>query len=202
MQTHSLVILALSALGLSSPSFADRGGDGNVNIIYWQAPSILNPYLTGGTKDLESSSLVVEPLGRYDNTGALVAYLAEEIPTVGNGGVSADLTSITWKLKPGLLWSDGSAVTSEDVKFSADYCLHPDMGCASLSYFAGVSSVDIVDDLTVTVNFDAPKPNPYGPFMGYTAPILQKAQFEIVWAPKPPNAPIKISTQLARGPLL
>ncbi|MGB1791042.1 MAG: peptide ABC transporter substrate-binding protein, partial [Paracoccaceae bacterium] len=72
MQTQSLVILALSALGLSSPSFADRGGDGNVSIIYWQAPSILNPYLTGGTKDLESSSLVVEPLGRYDNTGALV----------------------------------------------------------------------------------------------------------------------------------
>ena len=66
MQTQSLVILALAALGLSSPSFADRGGDGNVSIIYWQAPSILNPYLTGGTKDLESSSLVVEPLGRYD----------------------------------------------------------------------------------------------------------------------------------------
>lgn len=101
MQTQSLVILALSALGLSSPSFADRGGDGNVSIIYWQAPSILNPYLTGGTKDLESSSLVVEPLGRYDNTGALVPYLAEEIPTVSNGGVSADLTSITWKLKSG-----------------------------------------------------------------------------------------------------
>ena len=102
MQTQSLVILALSALGLSSPSFADRGGDGNISIIYWQAPSILNPYLTGGTKDLESSSLVVEPLCRYDNTGALVPYLAEETPTVSNGGVSADLTSITWKLKPGL----------------------------------------------------------------------------------------------------
>ena len=94
--------MALSALGLSSPSFADRGGDGNVSIIYWHAPSILNPYLTGGTKDLESSSLVVEPLCSYDNTGALVPYFAEEIPTVSNGGVSADLTSITWKLKPGL----------------------------------------------------------------------------------------------------
>jgi len=51
MQTHSLVILALSALGLSSPSFADRGGDGNVSIIYWQAPSILNPYLTRRNSD-------------------------------------------------------------------------------------------------------------------------------------------------------
>ena len=70
MQTQSLVILALSALGLSSRSFADREGDGNVSIIYCQTPSILNPYLTSGTKDLEPSSLVVETLCRYDNTGA------------------------------------------------------------------------------------------------------------------------------------
>ena len=177
MKFKSLLLGVACTLAFVPASFAERGSDGNVSIIYWQAPSILNPYLTGGTKDLESSSMVIEPLGRYDNTGALVPYLAKEIPTVGNGGVSADLMSITWTLKEDLLWSDGTPVTSEDVKFSADYCLHPDMGCASLSYFAGVTSVDIVDRLTVKVNFDSPKPNPYGPFMGYTTPIIQKAQF-------------------------
>jgi len=177
MKFKSLLLGVACTLAFVPASFAERGSDGNVSIIYWQAPSILNPYLTGGTKDLESSSMVIEPLGRYDNTGALVPYLAKEIPTVGNGGVSADLMSITWTLKEGLLWSDGTPVTSEDVKFSADYCLHPDMGCASLSYFAGVTSVDIIDKLTVKVNFDSPKPNPYGPFMGYTTPIIQKAQF-------------------------
>ena len=177
MKFKSLLLGVACTLAFVPASFAERGSDGNVSIIYWQAPSILNPYLTGGTKDLESSSMVIEPLGRYDNTGALVPYLAKEIPTVGNGGVSADLMSITWTLKEDLLWSDGTPVTSEDVKFSADYCLHPDMGCASLSYFAGVTSVDIIDGLTVKVNFDSPKPNPYGPFMGYTTPIIQKAQF-------------------------
>ena len=30
----------------------------------------------------------------------------------------ADLTQITWKLKPGLLWSDGTPVTAEDSVFS------------------------------------------------------------------------------------
>ena len=29
----------------------DRGSDGELKIIYWQAVSILNPYLSGGTKD-------------------------------------------------------------------------------------------------------------------------------------------------------
>ena len=42
----------------------------------------MTPYLSGGTTDLEAASLVLEPMGRYDETGALVPYLATEIPTV------------------------------------------------------------------------------------------------------------------------
>ena len=115
MKIKSLMMGAVAACAFAPASFAERGSDGNVSIIYWQAPSILNPYLSGGTKDIESSSLVIEPLGRFDETGAMVALLAEEIPTVANGGVSEDLTSITWTLKSGLVWSDGSAGTAADV---------------------------------------------------------------------------------------
>jgi peptide/nickel transport system substrate-binding protein len=129
MKIKSLFV-GLAAALIATASFAGRGSDGNVSIIYWQAPSILNPYLSSGTKDIESSSMIIEPLGRYTETGALVPYLAEEIPTVENGGVSSDLMSITWKLKKGLKWSDGSSVTSADVKFTADYCMHPEGGCA------------------------------------------------------------------------
>ena len=106
MKIKSLFLGVAGCLAFAPASFADRGSDGNVSIIYWQAPSILNPYLSGGTKDIESASLVIEPLGRFDQKGALVPYLAAEIPTVANGGVSSDLTSITWKLKEGLKWSD------------------------------------------------------------------------------------------------
>ena len=202
MKFKSILLGIASTLAITTAVHAERASDGNVSIIYWQAPSILNPYLSGGTKDLESSSLVIEPMGRYDPTGALVPYLAEEIPTVANGGVSSDLKSITWKLKSGLLWSDGTAVTSADVKFSADYCIHPDMGCASLSYFDGVQSVDIVDKLTVKVNFDSPKPNPYGPFMGYTTPIIQKAQFENCVGASAPNCTEQNFGPIGTGPFV
>ena len=131
MYIKSLFVGLVAAL-VATASFAERGSDGNVSIIYWQAPSILNPYLSGGTKDIESSSMIIEPLARYNETGALVPFLAEEIPTVSNGGVSSDLKSITWKLKSGLKWSDGSAVTSADVKFTGEYCMDPDGGCAQL----------------------------------------------------------------------
>ncbi|MCA0921083.1 peptide ABC transporter substrate-binding protein [Pseudooceanicola nanhaiensis] len=177
MRTKSLLLGAAAALAMAPAAMAERGADGHVNVIYWQAPSILNPYLSGGTKDIESSSIVVEPLGRYDQDGNLVPYLATEIPTLENGGVSEDLTSITWKLKEGLLWSDGTPVTSKDVVFTAEYCMHPDGGCAQLAKFNNVASVEAIDDLTVKVTFENAQPNPYGPFMGGQSPILQAAQF-------------------------
>ena len=156
---------------------AERGDSGHLNIIYWQAPSIMNPYLSGGTKDVEASSIVLEPLARYNQDGELVAWLAEEIPTVENGGVAEDLMSITWTLREGLLWSDGTAVTSADVAFTAEYCMHPEGGCAQASFFNDVDNVEVVDDRTVIVHFTVPKPVPYLPFVTAQSPILQAAQF-------------------------
>lgn len=202
MKIKSLMLGAVAATALAPAAIAERGSDGHVNIIYWQAPSILNPYLSSGTKDIESASLVIEPLGRYDPNGALVPYLAEEIPTVGNGGVAEDLKSITWKLKSGLTWSDGSAVTSADVKFTADYCMHPEGGCAQLAKFEGVDSVDIVDDLTVTVHFSEAKPNPYGPFMGGQSPIIQAAQFADCTGAKAPECTDANFGPIGTGPFV
>ncbi|MET4128819.1 peptide ABC transporter substrate-binding protein [Roseovarius sp. MBR-6] len=177
MTLKPLLLGATALAGLASMAQAERGADGHVNLIYWQAPSIMNPYLSGGTKEVEAASLVIEPLGRYNTKGEMVPYLAEEIPTVENGGVAEDLTSITWKIKPGITWSDGTPFTATDVKFTAEYCMHPEGGCAQLGKYEGVESVEVIDDLTVKVNFSQPTPVPYGPFMGGQAPIIQAAQF-------------------------
>jgi len=181
MTLKYLVAGTLGAAMLTTTALADahmaQGRDGNVNIIYWQAASILNPYLSGGTKDIDASSMVLEPLAHYDENGAMVPTLVDEIPTVANGGVSEDLTSITWTLSEGLTWSDGSAVTSADVVFTANYCLDETGGCQQSAKFNSVTSIEAIDELTVKITFDGPKPFPYGPFVGSTTPILQAAQF-------------------------
>jgi peptide/nickel transport system substrate-binding protein len=178
MTFKSLLLGAVASMALAPAAFAERGADGEVKIIYWQAPSILNPFLSGGTKDVESASMIIEPLARYNENGELVPWLVTEIPTVANGGVSADLTSITWNITPGILWSDGSPFTSADVKFTYEYCTDPEGGCAQLTKFEGITSVETPDDTTVIVTFAGATPNPYGPFVGGESPILQKAQFE------------------------
>jgi peptide/nickel transport system substrate-binding protein len=177
MKLRTTLMGAAATLAMATVVMAERGADGHVNVIYWQAASILNPYLSGGIKDIESASLIIEPLARYNETGALVPFLVEEIPTLANGGVSEDLTTITWKLKSGMLWSDGSALTAADVVFTWTYCTHPEGGCAQLAKFEGVTNVEAVDDLTVKVTFGEAKPNPYGPFVGGQSPIIQAAQF-------------------------
>jgi len=187
MQTKALLLGAISGMALGLPAMAERGSDGNVNIIYWQAPSILNPFLSGGTKDVESSSMIIEPLARYDEKGNLVPWLVKEVPTVENGGVSEDLTTITWNITPGITWSDGSPFTSADVVFTYEYCTHPEGGCAQVTKFEGVQSVEALDDLTVKVTFEKPQPFPYGPFVGGESPIIQKAQFENCMGAKAPE---------------
>ena len=170
MTLKSLLLGAVATAAVAPAAFAERGSDGQVNIIYWQAPSIMNPFLSGGTKDVEAASLVIEPLARYNSSGEMVPWLVEEVPTVENGGVSEDLTQITWKLKPGIKWSDGSDLTSADVKFTYEYCTHPEGGCAQVTKFEGVTSVETTDDSTVVVTFDKATPFPYGPFVGGESP--------------------------------
>ncbi len=202
MRFKTALMGAATLFALAPAAFADRGADGHVNIIYWQAPSILNPYLSSGTKDIESASLVIEPLAGFDETGAIIPRLVDEVPTVGNGGVSADLTSITWKLTPGLVWSDGTPLTSADVVFSGEYCMHPEGGCAQLSKFEGVDKIEALDELTVRVTFKEPKPNPYLAFVGSQTPIIQKAQFENCMGAKAPECTTQNFNPIGTGPFV
>ena len=118
MKMRAALLGAVAALGLVPAAFAERGSDGEVKLTFPQAVSIMNPYLSGGTKDVFAASMVLEPLAGMTPDGVLVPKLAAEIPTVENGGISADLTSITWKLAPDLKWSDGTPVTADDAVFT------------------------------------------------------------------------------------
>ena len=96
----------------------DAGQGGSATLLYWQAPTILNPYLSRGTKDAEAASLVIEPLAEYTPNGEIVPVLATRVPTSENGGVSADRTRITWNIREDALWSDGTPLTANDVVFT------------------------------------------------------------------------------------
>jgi peptide/nickel transport system substrate-binding protein len=195
-------LIALGALvALSQSALAQRGASGHVNVLYWQAPSILNPYLSSGTKDVESSSVILEPLLRFNERGEMVANLAAEVPTVANGGFSADFKTITYKLRPNLKWSDGSAFTASDVLFTYEYCTGI-KGCAKANTFTPVERVVAVDPLTVRITFKAAKPYPYDVFNGATTPILQRNQFKDCLGDKAPTCTQQNFNPIGTGPFM
>ncbi|HEX5503345.1 MAG TPA: peptide ABC transporter substrate-binding protein [Thermomicrobiales bacterium] len=151
------------AAGGLGPGPVRRGGGGTLKILYWQAPTILNPHLAQGTKDFDASRPVYEPLAEFDNDNQLVPWLAAEIPTRENGGVAADGLSVTWQLKQGVKWSDGQPFTARDCVFTWQYVTNKATGSSTADNYAAVARVEAPDDTTVKVTFKAPTPGWYRP---------------------------------------
>jgi peptide/nickel transport system substrate-binding protein len=168
---------ATGAAPTTAPA-AQRGAGGELKILYWQAVTDLNSHHSQGTKDFDGARLVLEPLAAMGPDGAPVAILAAEVPTRANNGVSADLTSVTWKLKPNVKWSDGSPFTSADVVFTWKYGADPATATTTANIFANVKSVEAVDPLTAKVTFNAPTANPYQTFVSGLGNIIQEKQYK------------------------
>ncbi len=154
----------------------EAGAGGEIILLQWQAPSQANAYLSTGEKDLLASSLVLEPLAEVAPDGQMVAVLVDELPSKAAGTIAEDDNSVTWILKEGVLWSDGTPLTADDVVVTWEYCADELTGCAQ--DMSPIASVEAVDDRTVQVTWATPQPYPYAFFTTFQQPILQRAQFE------------------------
>lgn len=168
---------ATAAPATAAPA-AQRGAGGNLTILYWQAVTALVGHHAQGTKDFDAARLVLEPLASTGPDGKPVPALAAEIPTKANGGISADSTSITWKLKPNVKWADGSDFTSADVVFTWKYVADKTTAATTAGVYATVKSVEAVDKTTVKVTYAAPTSNPYLAFTAGTGQIIQEKQYK------------------------
>lgn len=63
LRPTAVALATLSMTVLAAPALAERGGDGDLRVLYWQAPTLLNPYLSTAGKDVDPASMVIEPFG-------------------------------------------------------------------------------------------------------------------------------------------
>jgi len=173
-------LLAIGGVAMAqSPSSykpTKRGGGGPLKLLWWQAPTLLNPHFATGTKDQDGSRLFYEPLASWDADGNLNPILAAEIPSIQNGGLSADAKSVTWKLKPGVKWHDGKPVTADDVVFTCEYASDPATAAVSIGIYRDLTA-EKVDDLTVRLVFKNPTPFWASAFVGAYGCIIPKGLF-------------------------
>ncbi len=155
-----------------------RGVGDTLRLLFWQAPTTFNPHLTTNQRDWNASRIVYEPLASYDKDGNLIPFLAAEIPTLENGGLAEDGRSVTWKLRADVSWSDGQPFTADDVLFTYQYVTDPSNGAATASTFAAITSIDVINDFTIRLNFEESNPAWAIPFVGVQGLILPRHIFE------------------------
>ncbi len=169
-----------------------RGGGGALRVLWWQGPTLLNPHFAVGTKDQDASRIFYEPLAAWDPEGNLVPILAAQIPTIENGGLTEEGTSVTWKLKQGVTWHDGKPFTADDCVFNWEYAADPATAAVTIGSYKDVKVVK-VDDHTVRVEFQKPTPFWQDAFVGAFGMIIPKHLFEPYKGAKSREAPANLS---------
>jgi peptide/nickel transport system substrate-binding protein len=152
----AIVLVFTLAAGFSGVA---RAQDKVLTVGFAQEPDTMNGYYSAMAFGQWANDLAVAALFDFDSNAQPVLVLASEVPTLENGGISADLKTYTLKLKPDLKWSDGAPLTADDLKFTLD------MIADSANEFAQGSTIhdqivssEKVDDLTVTVTWKDPQP--------------------------------------------
>jgi peptide/nickel transport system substrate-binding protein len=105
-------------------------------------------YGGGGAGGSESMFLLHAALTVYDEQGIVQPRLAARVPTIENGDwiVSPDGTmQVTWKLRPGVTWHDGTPLHAEDLVLGYRVGIDPTLfqrGTAVLRHISEVSAPD------------------------------------------------------------
>ncbi|MBP8308057.1 MAG: peptide ABC transporter substrate-binding protein [Burkholderiaceae bacterium] len=188
MLTHSGIASAQARFDYKPTK---RGGGGALKLLWWQGATLLNPHFAVGTKDQEGSRIFYEPLAGWDPDGNLVPMLAAEVPSVQNGGVSADGMTITWKLKKDVQWHDGKPFTADDVLFNWEYASDPATAAVTIGSYSNCK-VEKIDSHTVRVRFQKATPFWADPFVGVRGMIIPKHLFEAFKGAKSREAPTNL----------
>ncbi len=120
------------------------------------------PMLSQGIQDNEIDRLIYDPLIACDKSGQPVPALAAVVPTRANGGISADGLTVTYHLRRGVRWHDGTPFTSADVVASFRAVMDPRSIVQSRHGYDVVSSVAVPDPYTVRFRLQ----RPFAPFVG------------------------------------
>jgi peptide/nickel transport system substrate-binding protein len=108
---------------------------------------ILVPFLADDVTSASICGLVYNGLTKVDKDLNVVPDLAERWE------VSEDGLEITFYLRKGVTWHDGTAFTAKDVKFTYDTILSPETACPYISGYADIVSMDIPDDHTIVFRY-------------------------------------------------
>ncbi|HEU0251041.1 MAG TPA: ABC transporter substrate-binding protein [Solirubrobacteraceae bacterium] len=171
--------VAVAACGSSTTSTSGGKTGGTVTVLMGTPPDSLDPGLGATTQSYEATWITYTGLVTYAHASGeagakLIAGVAEALPTVSNGG-----KTYTFKLRKGLVYSNGTAVKASDFTHTIERAIK--LGWGNKSFLtenivggeaydegkahsiAGIHTDDATGTITIDLNA------PYGPFLNVLA---------------------------------
>ena len=138
----------------------------------WQYPDTVNPYFAQAESDIEVSDSMFLSLVDVTPDLRTVPDLVTSIPTLANGEVKMNGAGmdVTWTLKSGMQWSDGSAITCDDMKGTWQWIMDPaNTGLAGgTTGWEDISGIDGGTGTTCVMHFS----KVYEGYLYLVAPLL------------------------------
>ncbi len=125
-------------------------------VIFTQEFDTLNPLYTNMWFSMVTFELWNGWAWNFDENNEAFPNFVKELPSVDNGGISADGKTITMKLREDMKWSDGEPITSADFIFTQKMAVDPNNAVASAYPYDKIESIEAPDDYTVVLKFAEP----------------------------------------------
>ena len=205
----SMLLLLLSACGATGTPTTNNSNNNNpVKGGTWvddipNEPDSLTPNGSSQTFSTLVDQAIYLPLFVGDYNGKITPGAATEVPTLQNGGISADFKTYVFKMKPGLKWSDGQPYNADDVDFTIKLWNNPKFGAANTLGYDLVTSTDVsADKLSITFHLK----QAFAPFVaswtdGKNAP-MPKHHFASVDPASILKSADNLNPQVASGPFM
>jgi peptide/nickel transport system substrate-binding protein len=126
-----------------------------------QFPSTLHPSIDSMAAKSYVLGLTLRPLTTRDAAWRLVCMLCEELPTFENGLAVRETTAdgrpgvaLTYALRQGLVWGDGTPVTTEDLLFALEVGRHPLSGVTNAELYRRILRAEALDARRFVLHLD------------------------------------------------
>lgn len=189
---------ALGSLGLSANALAaapPTKPTGQAILGFSQEVTVLHPLMTANEVDQGVWWNLFSPLWMLDAGGTFVPLLAMAVPTVENGGISAD--GLTWRveLRRDVKWHDGKPMTAEDVRYSINLMKNPSFRARNRTAFEFITSVGVEGDNVITWKLREPYA-PLASVLSWTFIVPE----HILSKYRDPNSPEFAAAPIGTGP--
>ena len=168
---------------------------GQMVIGFSQEPTVLNPHLPHIEVDEGIHFSIFDPLFAINDKGDFTPSLAKEVPTVANGGISADGLQFHIKLRDGVKWHDGKSFTADDVKFTLELLVDPDFRSWRKTGHELVRDIKVISPTEISWRMD----KPFAPYPAILASTFIVPQ-HILGPVKDKNSAPFINAPIGTGP--